>query len=414
MSFLIRRNLPLAWAGYRDSFERPVENPVQRPWFHIGDGPTADINALGELHIPSNSSSVDGGGESYEFEPFTENWGFEMEVWFPVEGIASQSFAVFFTDSWAKIAPGKFQDVAGIRLFHAPALGEDFLQYGEWETTMDVVENEQRWTSPIGGYYGKTLTLRIWVDHDKWMRVWLNGNYVGSKVVSESRWFGPTRRCMRFLNTALCAAWVRWVNHYDRPSSIPPSTVWGSIFYDDFNRANGAVGNGWTVVGTRQAITSNSWGRNPSDGNDSGVAILRDYADSNARVKIEATCGGNFGVQADRSSGLVLGSNAAGTKGLIATIQSDSVAINEFTSSLDGNLPSLSQRQSFPANIVSGDRIAFCAYNGIAWIEQNNVPICYSSGWVTDGGTYAGLYAERKDFTNSHSWNDVRISLGLG
>lgn len=413
MSFLIRRNLPLAWAGYRDSFERPIENPVQRPWFHIGDGPTADINALGELHIPSNYLTVDGGGESYAFQPFTPNWGYEFRVWFPVEGAAAQPFSVYFTDSWTKVAPNKFENCIGIRLLHEVA--GDNIQYAEFANTMGVAGNLQSWSSPVGRFKGQYVTVKIWCENDEWFRIWVNGNYVGSKTCSPSYKLGPGRRCMRFLNAALCDAWVTETDHYDRPPTMPPKTVWNSVVYDDFNRADGPVGNGWTVVGNRQRITSNSWGRNPSDGNDSGVAILRDTGDTAARVRVEATAGGAMAVQPDRSSGLVIGSNSTGTSGLIATIQSDSVAISEFTTSLDNNLPTLVQRQSIAANVFSTDKIAFSSYNGITWIEQNGTPILYSNGWVTGGGgAYAGLYAERKDSTNSHSWNDVRISLGLG
>ena len=41
MSFLLRRNLPRAWAGFYDTFDdygsgEPI--PLQWPWFHVGDG----------------------------------------------------------------------------------------------------------------------------------------------------------------------------------------------------------------------------------------------------------------------------------------------------------------------------------------------------------------------------------------
>ncbi|WP_157115042.1 hypothetical protein [Nocardia niwae] len=414
MSFLIRRNLPLAWAGWYDSFDRAIENPVKRPWVHLGDGTVADINSLHELHIPQNFGTVNGGGESYEFQPFTPNWGLEYEVWFPVEGLAAQSLAVYFTDSWSKIG-GTFLNCVGIRLMHAPAIGGDLIQYVEFENVMTVTGTPFAWSSPVG-YFGNSITLKLWIENDEWVRVWLNNIYVGSKMISPTFKLGPGRRCVRFLNGALCDAWIRWIDHYDRTSSIPPKTVWTSIFYDDFNRSDGVVDNGWTQIGTDAAIQNNSWSTTGTT--DGSRGLIRDTGITGGKVRVEATVGGNIGPNGNADSSLVLCSNAAGTQGLSANIFSNKVYLSRFSSALSGNPPTFTDFDSVTSGVTvtSGDVLAFSVHDGIGWLEKNGTPILYAGnihGVVPATNSYAGLRVERASSNNSNSWNDVRIYSGI-
>jgi hypothetical protein len=414
MSFLIRRNLPLAWAGWYDSFDRAIENPVKQPWVHLGDGGTADINNLQELHIPQNFGTVNGGGESYAFQPFTPHWGLEFEIWFPVEGLAAQAFSTYFTNSWTKIG-ATFLNCVGVRLMHAPVAGGDTIQVSEFNDVMSLNSAKASWSSPVG-YNGGYLNVMIWIENDEWMRVWLNGTYVGSCMISPSFKLGPGRRCVRFLNTALCDVWMRWIDHYDRMSSIPSVNVWTSVLYDDFNRANGTIGNGWTQIGTNSAIQSNSWAvTGTSDGY---RGLIRDTSLTGGKVRVQATVGGNNAPSSATTSALVLCSNAAGTQGLCANIASNQVYISRFSSALSSNPPTFTvfDQLSSGVSVASGDVLAFSVYNGIAWLEKNGTPILYTGnahGVVPATNSYAGLGVSRSSSNISNSWNDVRIYSGV-
>ena len=414
MSFLLRRNLPLAWAGWYDSFDRAIENPVKQPWVHLGDGGIADINNLQELHIPSNFLTANGGGESYAFQPFTPNWGLEFEVWFPVEGLAAQGFSTYFTDSWTKIGAA-FLNCVGVRFMHAPAAGGDTIQVAEFSNVMSMNSSKASWGSPVG-YYGQTLTVRIWIQNDEWLRVWLNGTYVGSCMISPSFKLGPGRRCVRFLNTALCDVWMRWIDHYDRTSSIPSVNVWSSLFYDDFNRANGAAGNGWTQVGADAAIQNNSWANTGTA--DGCRGLVRDTGVTSGKVRVEAVAGGNNAPNSTVTAALVACSNVDATQGLCANICSNKVYISRFSSSLGGSSPTFTvlDQLSSGVSIASGDLLAFSLYNGVAWLEKNGTPILYTGnahGVVPQTNSYAGLAVARSSSNISNSWNDVRIYSGI-
>ncbi|MFE3052383.1 hypothetical protein [Nocardia sp. NPDC059239] len=413
--FLLRRNLPLAWGGWYDNFTKYGVQSVVQPWVHLGDGTPGNFTAENWLHIPSNAGSTNAGGESYEYQPFTPNWGFETEIWFPVEGLAAQVFSVYFTDSWSKIG-ATFQNCAGIRLIHQPAAGGEMVQYAQFDSPWSVVGNNILWSSPVT-YYGQWVTLSIWVDNDEWVRVWINGTYVGSAQFSPGFTFGPTRRCVRFLDAALCDVWLRWVDHYDRPSSIPSKNVWNQIFSDDFNRADGAVGNGWTQVGTNAGIVSNSWSTTGTT--NGGKGLIRDTGLTSGRVRVEATIGGNLAPSTASDNGLVLCSNATGTQGIAANIFQNKIYMSRFTSALSDDQPAFTDYRMIDYGIAisSGDRIAVSVYNGIGWIEINGVPKLYIGNVHADvpaTNQYAGLRVTRRSGNDSASWNDVQIYSGLG
>ncbi|MCM6778017.1 hypothetical protein NDR87_31020 [Nocardia sp. CDC159] len=415
MSFLLRRNLPLAWAGWLDDFKRPPENPVKRPWVHLGDGTTADINALEELHIPSNYASNNAGGESYEFQPFTPNSGFEMEFWWPVEGLAAQGFGLYFTDTWARVG-ATFANAVGVRLWHrAEGLGGEEVYFVEYPSIFESGTFLGVFQSPVP-FFGNTLTLRVWFDDDRWMRAWLNGNFIGARTIEPTFRLGPGRRCIRTSNTALCDAWVRWVDHYDRPSSIPSAQVWSSVFYDDFNRANGDPGNGWTQIGTNASIQNNSWSTTGTT--DGSRGLIRDTGIASGKIRIEATVGGNTGINNTADSGLVLCSNSAGTQGLCANIFGNRVFLSRFSTALSSNPPTFTDFDAMQSGIAigNGDLLAFSVYNGNAWLEVNGERVLYATGIhsvVPATNSYAGLRVERASSNNSNAWNDVRIYSGV-
>ncbi|WP_280357060.1 hypothetical protein [Nocardia otitidiscaviarum] len=416
--FLLRRNLPHAWAGWYDDFTSYSPGDVVGknywPWVHLGGG-RSFINNVAELVVTEQVVNDDGRGPSYEWQPFTKNWGFETEVWYPVEGLDNQLFTMGFTNSWSQVG-AQFQDVCLILLYHDVG-GTDKVQYREAASMWGPPQKQVTWPSPIGQFYGKTLNVRVWCDNDEWIRVWLNGSYVGSTMVTPNYALGPGRRCMRFMNRSYCNAYVREVDHYDRSSSIPPKTVWTSVvFSDDFDRADGPVGNGWTQIGSNAEIVNNSWSTISTTNGSRG--LIRDIGVTSGRVRVEATVGGNIGPSSSSDSSLILLSNAAGTAGLAANIFSGSLYISRFSSSLSDDPPTFSDLDSRTdgVTVAAGDKVAFSLYNAALWIEVNDVPLLYAYttfATVPVTNSWAGLRVGRRSGADSNSWNDVTIYQGV-
>lgn len=407
--FLMKRSPSRARAGWFDSFDRAVENPAQKPWVHLGDGTPADINASQELHVPQNFGTANGGGDSYAYQPLTPNWGFEMELWFPVTGLASQGFTAYFTDSWTRIGAA-FTNVVGVRLMHAPIIGPDFVQLSEFANVWTAAGPRGQWNSPVT-YNGTTITFAMWVDNDQFVRIWINGTYVGGAMISNAFKLGPDRRCMRFLNAALCDVWIRWVYHYDRPSDFPTAVSWSSSFYDDFNRTNAPVGNGWTTYGsTNEAqIRANSYAW--ANTNDGTRAVMRSTGTSNGRQRVEAVIGGNANLSASPSV-LLARCNAAGTNGLACFVSNGTITLNRLTGSIAVTSPANVEYGSVAPTFTNSDKIALCAYDNWAWVEVNGVPVIYAfniNATIPVTQNYCGLAVRRNAFTNSNSWNDTRL-----
>ncbi len=409
MSFLIRRNLPLAWAGWSDDFARPPENPLQRPWRHLGGGESY-INNLEELVVTEQVVNDDGRGPSYEWQPFTPNWGFEAELWYPVSGIDNQHFYIVFTDSWVRIGPDLFRRAAGVGFKHELGGGDDNIVYGEFDSMFSPIDIRGIWDSPVGMFNGQTLTIRVWCENDAWLRIWLNGNYVGSIMPSEAYKLSPLRRCVRLINRSYCNVYIRWINHYDRPASVPPKTVWSSIFYDDFDRSDGAAGNGWTQLGTDAGITSNRYVH--SNANNNSVGLIRNVGNLNGRARIEAIVR-NPSNTADSS--LFLFMNAAGDQALTANVYGNHLYLGRLTSNVNGT-PSFYDFSNRAVSIADGDKLAFSVYNGICWVEKNDIPVLYAGNVhdvVPATNAYAGLRVRRQD-SNSAAFDDVRVYSGVG
>lgn len=406
MSFLLTRSQSRVRAGWYDTFENP--GPLKQPWVHLGDNFSAFFNSVGELQIPSNATTVDGGGESYEFMPFTPNSGLEMEIWNPVTGTAvTQSFSVYMTDTWAKIG-GAFTDVVGVRLLR-PLVGGEKVQVGQWNNVYSFDSVRGEWSPPVA-FNGAYIQLKIWVDDDQYVRVWMNGTYLGGAMVSPSFKLGPGRRAVRFLNTNNNTVYIRYVYHFDREPTFPPASVFSNtVLTDDFNRANGAVGNGWTQIGTNAAIASNSWSTiNTTDGS---RGLIRDSGITNGRQRIEGVVGGNIGISSSSASSLYLCSNSAGTSALAANIFDSEVYISQLSTSMTA--PTMSDfTSSTGLTISNGDTIAFTVHDGNAWIERNGTRIAYAvnvNASVSASNPYMGLGVRRTSGVNSGSWNATTL-----
>lgn len=409
MSFLLRRNLPRAFAEWHDDFGEYAVGSIVQPWVHLGDGTTADIDSSHRLHIPQNYLTVNAGGESYEFEPFTPAWGIELKFLFPVTGLASQSFSMYLTDSWAKIG-GTFQDCVGIRMIHAPVAGGDLVQVIEFADALSVNGSLAQWSSPVT-FNGTTLTLKVWVDDDQWIRVWLNGTYLGSVLVTDPTYvFSDTRRCARFLDAALCDVWILDIDHYDRAPTFPNINVWSQIFADDFP-VDGAVGGDWTQYGSDAQVSGGVWVH--TGGADDSCAIVRSTGIASNPVRITGTIRSPNGT-ADCS--LYLLADPSGPAALAANVYNSklylSVLSGSFTSPTWHDLGS----RTSGVSVADGDQIGLGVYGSVAWLEVNEERLVYAvdlGSAISLANSGAGARVSHKSFNASGGWDDIRIYSGV-
>lgn len=410
--FLLRRSRPWVWAGWVDNFARSPETPIRQPWARWGSGPLASINSIEEMELPPVSGTTLG-GVSYEYQPFTPNYGMEYEVWWPVIGLGESALSLFIMQNWARVGID-WTNTLGVRLFHQPAGSGDTIRIQQWDDLDSFSDDVAVAGSPVA-FNGNTITIKVWVDEDQFVRVWCNNTLVAAGNLEDDFKTSWQRRGMNFMNQSAVSAWFRWIAIYDRGSSFPAFNRWSSIFYDDFGRADGAVGNGWTQIGSNAALRSGTWATiNTTDGS---RGLLRDTGITSGKVRIEGTVGGFINPNATADSGLVLCSNSAGTQGLCANIFSNKLYIARYSSALSNNPPSFTDYsdKTTGVTVANGDKVAFCVYDGNAHVEINGVKRLFATNIhsvVPATNSYAGLRVERDSSNNSLSWNDVHIYSG--
>jgi hypothetical protein len=409
--FLLRQNKPWAWAGWLDDFNRFPEDPIRQPWGQWGTNSPGKLNALNELELPP-ASGTNLGGVSYEFQPFTPNYGIEFNVWWPVIGAGESALSLFIMEHWARVGVN-WNNTLGVRLFHQPVGSGDTIRIQQWANLNSLSNDVSVGSSPVA-FNGNDLTLRVWVDDDRFIRAWMNDVLVAWGTLLPQYDTSLLRRGVNLMNQAAVPAYFRWVKVYDRPSSFPTSGHWVQNFSDDFNRTNGAPGNGWTVLGSAGQIVNNSYSTTGTD--DGGRAIIRDGSNSTGRVRVEATVGGNIGPSTSADSALILCSNSDGTQGLAANIFGNQLVLSRWSGSVTGPTWTVLTSQSVGVTVASGDVVAFSIYNGVGWLELNGVRRLYFhdiNSVVPITNTWFGLRVERISFSNSNSWNDVRFFAGL-
>ncbi|NEW40767.1 hypothetical protein GV794_01845 [Nocardia cyriacigeorgica] len=403
MSFLLRRHLPWAWAGWYDDFSRPPENPVQQPWKHWGDGPLGYINSNQELILPSNYNSVAGGGESYEFQPFTKNFGAEFDLRLPIDGAAAQYFNIFVVENWAKIGVN-YAQILCIRLRHRiNEVGGDDIGILEFDSY--VTEGRRLVTASVPPFIANDIKVRIYIDNDMLVRVYVNDVFTLQAQPQASHRSGPGRRGLNIFNGTLANAHIRLVRLFDRPTDLGYGVRWNNtVFADDFNRPDGPVGNGWTQHGADAALVSGYWAH--ISGNDNSVGLIRDTGITHGAQKIEATIGAPH---ADRDSSLVLRTNAGGTEGISANFYSGGIYLARFTGSLQN--PTFADYTSVGMNVAAGSKVSLATNGEGAWVTVNGeiVLMAHMNGLVPGANSYAGLRVERSGFADSAAWNDVKI-----
>lgn len=405
--FLMKRSKPRARSGWFEDGDRPDENPIKPPWVHLGDG-GATILSGGSIVVDDNFATTDVGGPSYAYQPLTPNWGFEAEIWWPNGISLGQSFACYFTDSWVVVG-ATFQYGMGVRFANNAGRSVYISHFVDiWTLAAPVATFDMSYFD----YANTPITMKLWVDNDSYCRLWVNGRYAGAWIVQPGFEFHDNRRSVRFNNASVVQAEIRWLYHYDRPSDFPypPGIAWSSFFYDDFNRGDAPVGNGWTAYGSTNEAQIRAQSYAWANTNDGTRAVMRSTGTTNGRQRVEAVIGGNANLSASPSV-LLVGCNAAGTSGLVCFVQSGTITLNLLTGSIAVTSPANVQYGSVTPSFTNGHKISLCLYDKWAWVEVNGVVVIqtYIDTAIPNAQNYCGGAVRRNAFTNSNSWNDLRV-----
>lgn len=409
MSFLLRRT-GRAWAGWRDLdtlHSRPDENPVQPPW--------KATNSSRSVWLENNvlkindglSTPMQLGGVSYWQMPFTQNWGCQMDLNIDGNIIQEQFWAACISPSWTSVAFTDLKELPMVAIYRGPFSGTAavvILVYHDLNFHDLLAQSEQ-----FSGLMNRlTYQLRILVDRDRLLRVYIDGVLRMQYWLSSSMASGPGRRALNFLNQT--SAWSEQRNFilFDQPSDFNSVAPWTSVFYDDFNRADGSPGNGWTTQGSNAGIVGNSW--SVTGTSDSSTGLIRDTGVTSGIQRVEAVVGGNFGPGTGADASLVARTNATASEGVSANFYSNHIYLSHWTGSLDS--PTwIDYMDTAEVPVSAGATVALCCSAQAAWVEVNGqiAVMADLNGRVTLTNSWAGLRVSRRSSTNANSWNDVRL-----
>ncbi|MEU1432116.1 hypothetical protein ABZ412_34120 [Nocardia sp. NPDC005746] len=410
MSFLVRRT-GRAWAGWRDLdavHARPDENPIQPPWRRTNTGRNVWLENNILSIADGLSTPMQLGGVSYEQQPFTSNWGCEMDL--NIDGailIQQQFFAACISPTWTSVA---FTDLANRPMV---AIHRNVGQVGNTLKVMvyhdlNTIETLAE-TGELSGLMNRTwCRFTVLVDRDRLVRAYINGVFLIQQWLPSGYASGPGKRAMNFLNQ--CTAWSMQRNFvlFDQVSDFQSVAPWSEVYADNFNRVNGPPGNGWTQLGTDAAIVNNTWSTTGTTAGSRG--LIRDTGVTNGVQRIEGTIGGDLPPSSQADSSLILRTNATGSEGLAANIFSGHLYLAHFTGGLEA--PTFSDFENTDEIAVpDGATLAFAVTGQAAWIELNGAIVLMAdvNHTVTTTNSWAGLRVERASSSNSASWNDVRI-----
>lgn len=409
MSFLLRRHWPLARAGWRDldaEHARPDENPIKPPWKRTNMARSVWLQG-NELRIADYSETVfQVGGVSYEQMAFTPNWGCEFDLNIDGNIIQRQFWGGVISPSWTKVGFSDILNQACIVVHRDVTSAVNQIQILVFRnlSTIDTLVATQNYSGLMNRSWWR---MTILISRDRLVRVYYNGTMLLQYWLPSDLAAGPGRRAMNFLNQTSATSWQRNFHLFDT-APLYPVISWALAFADDFNRPNGAVGNGWTQLGVNAGLVNQSWSTTGTT--DGSRGLIRDTGITSGYQRVEAVVGGNIGPNNASDSSIVLRATADGTSGLVANFYSNSVWIARLTGSLT-DPTFLDYTHTGEIAITTGTPVAFSCSPTAAWVEVDGQVVLAAdlNGQVPVTNSWAGLRVEREPLLDSASWDEVRV-----
>ncbi|MBF6363225.1 hypothetical protein IU447_24215 [Nocardia farcinica] len=415
MSFLLRRNLPWAWAGWRDldaEHARPDENPIKPPWKRTNMARSVWLQG-NELRIADYSETVfQVGGVSYEQMCYTPEWGAEYDLNVDGNIIQLQFWGAAISSSWSKVGFSDLLNVPIVVVYRDAVSAVNTVRIIVYRnaSTIETLASTQAYSGLMQRSWWR-MKIRISLDH--LVRVYYNDILLLQHWLPNSLAAGPNRRALSFLNQTSATSYQKNFRLGDYPPEyqILRPSQWAEIFADDFNRPDGAVGNGWTQFGVNAEIRSGSWTTiGTTNGN---RAILRNSGNVNGVQRVEGILGGFIDPTTGYSSLIVRG-NAEGTLGLIGTFADNDLRIARYTSILSGGtVEAVTYVTTADYGILDNNLpVAFCANGQFAWLEIDGEVVLLCEITTGPTGSWMGARVQR-DGVNSASWNSIRLMEAL-
>jgi hypothetical protein len=411
MSFLLRRNLPRAWAGWRDTFNRANESPIQKPWGVWGAQPcTAQIES-NVLRFGAGSAWTNFGGWSFEHQPFTKTWGIQFQMSCASRAVA-EKIDICLSSPWSKVGPS-INNVLSVAIQYRPSIfgitpRVMILGYANAAAVGDIYAEAPL---PASAFNSTMRTYRIRVYGDSFVKVYYEGSEICSAPIPAAFRTGVNKRAANFLNAITTNVFVDNFELYDRPGQ-PDSGDWTSQFYDTFNRPDSVtVDNGWTKVGTNSGVSGSAYATTGTTDGSRGIYQSTPLPSGNMRL--ETVWGGPGSPSTGQCSSIIGRMNSAGTAGIAANVFRNKIYIAKFTGTLTAPVfADIAESITLPTNLVNGDKTALCIVGDEAWVENSTGAIlAFAEGANAaspDSNHYFGARVQRGAFINSQSFNDYR------
>jgi hypothetical protein len=426
MMYLLKRGRALAKQGWKPNLS-VNQNPPQQPWRPWGDMTDADITG-GKLYI-RDSGSFWGlgprGGWGTEFIPLTANYGMEWTMKLTdTNFLTSESFSIYIGKNWIYGGdPTAVKYLVSLKFEHYTeddSEGDpvDYYRASLWLDDKDSIFDSPRKASydmVNGTVFHASHAWRIKVINDNTFILWMDGVVRWVYTIPASLEGGGFLRGPGLRAQAMRAFWLEAEisNYFIYDYILPPPTYGADEFYDNFNRANGAPGNGWTTVGSNVTITSNSLGISSgflSDGSRGAWQNANPASSGNMRLSV--TLGGANGVASAQASSVIGRMNSAGNIGIALNIFSNKLYIAKFSGSLSS--PTFVDYGTDNVTVSNGDVLDFCFNDDECWVERSGTTLLYVDGinaHSPETNRHYGTRYNRGLFVNSCSFNDFRVKV---
>lgn len=353
------------------------QNPPQQPWKPWGPYTSAEIvGGVLRLYNSANWFTLAGGWNN-EFQPLTASFGFEITVdleissgnfygYFGAGWTSNQTpddarfIAYFDYGKWETGAGDNRKDHYGIRLIFRDK--NDLL--AEYADSNDVFTATQM---------AQEHTIRVSIIEDSCYVLWLDGIVracwpvpaTGDKANFRT---SPGHRGINFRQTGgYCDVKRYYAYDYSKsPTFYKTATL---AFSDNFNRANGAPGNGWTISGSNLSISGNALCINgffPSDGFRSAMQAAT-AANGDVAININIASISDASVNDSYPTLICLRVNAARTLGIGLKVMKNKLEIVKWTGSpTSPTFTLLAATYLGDLALSNGNFIQFLIYKGVA------------------------------------------------
>ncbi|WP_128145408.1 hypothetical protein [Nocardia africana] len=395
-----------AWSDLDAYHARPNENPIQPPWKRTNSSRTVQLVSNQLVIADALETPFQVGGVSYEMMPFTRNYGCEYDLHIDGNIVQQQFWAMAISPSWAKVGFSDLINLPMVAIWRDVASTTQNIRIIIYRSLAQIDTLAQ--SSSVGGLINNQwYRLKMLVERDRLIRVYVNDTFLFAYWLPQQYKSGPLARGINMLNQTTNPAYVKNFVLYDRQSDFPTMVEadWATVKSDEFDRPDGAVGNGWVQVGADAGIVGGKWG---STGTANGSrALLTNTGATDGVQRVVGKFGSAPNSTADSS--LLLRVSSDGTTGLAANFYNGRIYLARFTGGLAN--PTMVDYQSDAANLNGTETVAFACDAQHAWIEVNGATAVMAdlNNQVPVADSWAGARVERTSGTNSPSWDRLSV-----